>query len=1249
MRWIDAALLDQWATRLDGRKWLSEMIGDLVRASVDDVNHMRFPSGDKSQVRGLDGDLNVVGRKNHPYVPDGYSIWEIGTNEDYLRKVNGDYESRVNSVDDEVKLKATLVLVTPRTWDKPKRGKGIDGWVAEKRAAKRWKDIKCIDGVQLERWLGENPAVAARYASTIESKRLGGAYSSDDFWQEYTGRYRPTLSENVILAGRANQATLLIDKLLKKSGQLLYKADSADEAIAFAVAAIRSASPEIRFFLESRTIIVDEQDAVRELGSNDRLIFIPRGSAKELSGYLSRKSQTIVATGASEVARNFEILVRPAKYEIIQALKSLGLTEEDAAHKGRACGRSLTILARLMPFADYPPPEWTKNHEALMPALFAGAWSKAVDKDKAILSSLKGCETYVEVERPLLPLQALSDSPIDIVSDVIALRSSVDVYVHLEHLLDESHLSRFQEILTSLFSAPYLEPEAREAFSFQRTPSVETCSNWLREGMMTTLLHMAVLPRANSSGGKTLQAFVDRCVRQLPGLSSNYRLMASLKNNLALLAEASPDSFLDALEQLLEGAPEGITPIFDEGDALFSPTSPHVAFLWALETVAWNSKHLARAVECLAKLSLLDPGGKTSNRPLASLKEIFVPWVRNVDATLTYKRDVLRNLIVEVPDIAWRLLEQLLPGHHETSTPTALPRFREDSETKSEFLSFEAVWEAQNDIVELALAHVEGQVERWLSIIKHLSAFPPPAQNLAIDRISAYLEGAELAGQEVVWKELRRLHRHHSSFPQADWALKGGPLNQIQEQVEKYTPTDSYKVAGLLFDEANELYGNASIVQTQRSQQLAVLRDLVEQDGFAAIAKLLEVSKRSYDIFEAVAALDLKPLEFKGLIEALVIHGAGMTRSEVSIPVYMAYHKYGENWLVDFRGWARGQGWSDSDIANSLLGFGRSKKEWHSISTFGLEVDRLFWCRKTPTFVDDPEADGEEQVERFLGVKRAFAALQVSSRRLDLLTTKQITACLDLAIAEFNAMKSPDKTMPQYLVEGAFDELYTRQDISDAEVARIEIRYLSMWLYDAAKGKRRIHKIVLSEPEVFIELIRHAYRRDDEEVREPTEDEATRAELCWRLLSTLENMPGQQGGQVDPAATLNWVQKARRLANEQGVTNITDILIGKLIAHAPASEAGIWPHEAARAVIEHARSKHLESGVRTERYNMRGVTWRSPVGGGFQERALAKELRDWGASIREAPRTVALLNAMAEEWDKRADEEDILSEQRQLK
>ena len=72
MRWVTATQLENWARTLAAREELPKIVADLIRASSSDIVSMRFPSGDKSQVRGFDGHLvSDVSALNWRWKADG--------------------------------------------------------------------------------------------------------------------------------------------------------------------------------------------------------------------------------------------------------------------------------------------------------------------------------------------------------------------------------------------------------------------------------------------------------------------------------------------------------------------------------------------------------------------------------------------------------------------------------------------------------------------------------------------------------------------------------------------------------------------------------------------------------------------------------------------------------------------------------------------------------------------------------------------------------------------------------------------------------------------------------------------------------------------------------------------------------------------------------------------------------------------------------------------------------------------------
>jgi hypothetical protein len=346
MRWISAHDLQEWSNRTSARTTFPGLIADLIIASANYITAYRFPNREKGQVRGFDGVLEATGFP--PFVPDGASIWEFGVTADVVAKADGEFEKRTEQVDQAVRANTTFVFATPRTWDRP--SKQISDWLSEKRARGQWKGVECIDGIALEHWLDRHPAVAAHYARyELGLAPTTGACSSGEFWEEFSTRFSPTLTDEVVLAGREAQASELLLRLSEGGSRLAFAADSADEVIAFVIAAIRRAAPETRSFLEGRAMVVDSVEAARHLAAKKGLIFMPRGQARQLVGLLAQAGPTVISAGADEQRGQHDFLARPTNSELAKAFVSMGITEAEGYELARRCGRSLAVLARQKP------------------------------------------------------------------------------------------------------------------------------------------------------------------------------------------------------------------------------------------------------------------------------------------------------------------------------------------------------------------------------------------------------------------------------------------------------------------------------------------------------------------------------------------------------------------------------------------------------------------------------------------------------------------------------------------------------------------------------------------------------------------------------------------------------------------------------------------------------------------------------------------------------------------------------------
>lgn len=1249
MKWITALDLDQWADTLPARVDFPGMVGDLIRASVANISDFRFPSGDKGQVRGFDGVLDA--ESNYALVPDGESVWEFGVTEGGAAKANGDYTKRTEKLDAEVRKRTTFVFVSPRTWDSS-TGRKREDWVEEKRALNEWKDVLYIDGSMLEDWLADRSAVAARYAKYhLKKMPLIGAQSCTDFWDEFSTKFVPELADKVLLAGREDQARQLVQQLCAGPGKLLYAADAPDEVVAFAIAAIRNADPAVRLFIEAKTLVVDSEDAARQLAHRKGLVFLLRGQARNLAGLMMQSGPTVVSAGADERRPDHVKLNRPSSSQLAEAFVAMAFTQQEGYDLARKCGRSLSVLARLLPSGNAAKPEWLESAESLIPAMLAGAWHAPTKSDTDVLRALAQTDDYENVEAPLRRLARLQDPPVDRVGDVWSMRASVDAFVHLGYLLGPKHLERFKEAAIAVFSEVSEPPKAHEVFRLEAEREA-IHSGWLKDGLMTTLLHMAVLHEQAyfTVTGSTPTEFVNGIVRALPGLSKDHRLLAALQDQLVLLAEAAPVPFLEALEQLLEGDASGIKPIFEEFDGFITSRAYHYGVLWALEVIAWDPSLLLRASMCLARLAAIDPGGSDSNRPINSLRAIFLPWSPNTSANAAQRTGVLTHVVGTVPEISWQLLTKLLPKPHDSSSLTQKPKFREYGDGKPEVLTYGLVWESQAAVIRLALARVGHDPTRWATLIDALNQFPESAFPETVEALRVELATPH-EGTFQIWNHLRKEVNRHKTFAGTDWALRDQPLTLLDELVSFYAPKSPVLLVSWLFDDwMPDVPGRgADADDPMASIEAAREKAMAEVYAAGGIGGLVELAGKvqlPQHVAYAARTLPLGKEELLGLLHAALQAGEALA-GFADVVLAEAVERFGAEGEDSVRRELQSHGFEPDRTARLLMNLPEGKSTWTYVATFGEPVEDAYWRGKHSYSINGSADELLEGVDNYRCRGRFIAALDAASRRLKDIPTALLMELLRSAIPEINARDSARGNM-QYSLECSFDELRLRTDVPLDDIAQLEFAYLP--LFRMREKPLLLHRMLIEQPSLFVEVVAVVYKPEHGEA-EPLDEGARRlATSAYELLEGLHSLPGQAGDNIDGEKLLAWCMEVRELATKADRLSMAEQRVGQVLARAPADpEDGAWPHEAVRVAIEKMASDRLERGLSLARVNQRGVYSKSIGEGGAQERELAAQCLRWAEAVPKFPRTVAMLRRIAENWTKYAERADVEAAEEALK
>lgn len=1255
MEWIDKHHLDFFAEKTDAQDKLPRLVADLILATSEVPDVMRFLSDGAGRVRGFDGVL--VSRGAPPNVPRGKSYWEFGCSRDVPGKARDDIRKRMREVDEAERAASTFVFVTPRHYDTPTRH--LETFEEALRAESGWQAVVVLDGGKLRHWLAIAPGVAARWARKEFQAAPPGVWSVEEFWHEYSNRFDPPLKEEVILAGRQQQAAQVLERLTAlQPDRIVISADSSDEALGFAMAALRKADPAVRLVVEARSLVVDTPEAARDLRDKALAYFPTYGAARSV-GSLAQWGPTILARGRNDAAASAIELRRPSRQDFAEALEQPRIPRQRALQLASECGRSVTVLARRIPGIDHPPPAWVATPGTLLPALLAGAWDAAMPDDRAVLARLAGVGDYGDWEARAQPFLAMDDPPLENEGTVWKVRAPVDAFVLLGRHLGAGHFERLRQACLDVLGVENTNLEKTGVELMMAGQGVPH-SEWLREGLATALLMTATLhlsagcgPALAPVGGP--EAWVGDTLAALPGLATNERLLASLCGALPILAEAAPIPFVAAMERFVTSNPEGVSWLFTERTDFISPKSHHVHLLWALERIAWDPAVLPRAALLLARLAALDPhpDSRLVNRPMRSLRSILLPWMPSTDASLEKRLGVLTAIVRTSEQVGWELCMHLLPEHHGVGEPTTRPRLREAGSYDNRPPRQDVIktWAAVADHV---LEMVGTDAERWIRLLQRIEVLSPEDLARATRQLEGVLAATDEEGRKRLWEKLRDVAAKHAEFSDAVWSLKGEQLEGLTSLVRQFTPQDRVSLAAPLFgyhrpSRIRALTGEEMTEEALAEARNTAVADLLQQEGIDGLLRLAEAVRAPAIIAEPAVLASGTPeavLDLCWKAQAARTENSSLLARALSAAAARAY---GGGWR-ELLTRAVLEGRAPELVADLALGLEDGLGVWDFVERLGKATADAYWkARHTWRLAEGDTALAERAAERYLAVGRPYQAL-VTLAEVERPAVTLVFEALDGTLSTLNLGPVDDSTMVSYYLEQVFQRLRTRDDVNLVDLARREFAYLPL-LGRAREGHGdlAIFRLMAADPTMFVDAVRLVYRGASEEPRQLDEAERDHTHAVYELLSAFRTVPGTTADGVNGAVTAAWVQEAMRRLQEADRAEIGAQCIGKVLAHAPRDPTdGAWPAIPVRDVIEAQGSDHLETGIRVERFNMRGVHSRALYSGGDQERELAADYTQWADTCTAWMRTSAMLSRIAADWLKHAEREDVEARQRMM-
>ena len=1253
--------LGSWADTPESKANFPHLISRLIRATTAKNTKVNIPWGSATYIGGWDG--IVDSKEETRYVPEGISLWELGTNQDPQSKANADYEKRTKEPLGYTPQDATFIFVTPRTWTKKEE------WVSQKKEERKWKDVIVYDGISLEQWLDEAPAVSRwfasqRYAGICSSE---GIIAADECWEEWSCLEQLQLTPDCVLAGRDAAREALIKRLEEKPSIIGVRASTKGEAIAFILATMKASDSEVSGRLFSTTLIIDQEDRFRSISSSAQhaLNLIVRFERTDPLGVATRNGHHVLILLGADADNVFsqDLITLPAvdREALIEALVASGLSRSKASKYTKESGHDITILKKLLGFPSYGA-TWMKTQtiQEIIPALLLGRWDESYPGDVELLEKLSRM-SYDEYKSLLGRWLNLPDSPLKRIGETWRLTSPLDLWRSISaHLVDQD-FQLLEECFVQAYHSgnPVLESQLDLPDYITKK---RTCSDWVREGLAQSLILISI-PQV----GVRLKDPQTRVDRIIGGLLSNARgeTWVSINRELPLIAEASPQVFLQSVSCSLSHRPPEIMDMFKEKPGLLDPIVSHTGLLWALEELAWMPSYFRNACSLLYKLAVLDPGGSVSNRPLNSLTEIFKAWHYQTLAPYAERVKVLKEMLRRDVDVSWKLLKSLLPSF--SSKPAFLThrmRWRMFWEKADISYTYQETFDMYSEVVDMLIGLCDGDETRFSDFIKAAPDCMPRDRERILKWAQETVGNIEHK-KGLAWHTLRGILNMHKQHPDTEWALKKDGLSPFEQLYSQLYPKDVLVRNVWLFNEDCRtqmidpatavpfaVNGHKEIEEQVATNQERAVEELLEELGLEKVLALRLEVKHPWDLGEALAKVIEDEQDLKCVWQCL----------EDDTPhIAFAYGFISQKLRCEELCWIQtlvvqellGKGYSDRAVANALVTARSGQELWHYIDSLHDGIQREYWLRINPYFHGLTDEDIIEGINKLLQYRRFSSAVREAWLHGSNLPSR-------ILIEVLRKWGTGESQEPSSLcgceIGCIFKELNKREDVAKETLLELETLYLPLLTRVGAQvGVPHLEEELAINPESFIQLLKWLYKPKDEDRQrkeqeslseEQVQNAARRADL---ILGAWRKIPGmQEDGTIDGTKLREWIDAARTLAEECDRLEVADSHIGQLLAKYPEDSPN-WPARTIFQVIEDINTEQLKEGYSNGMYNKRGVTIQRALDGGGIEREQAEYFGELASSLMcDYPNVAGIFQRLQADYGRLATRYDEEAHRRKL-
>ena len=1248
---IKARQIEDWAETIDARQRLAVLLRRLIHSTGRRLRRVDFPGYDNAERKGWDGWIDA--RAATPWIPEGESGWEFGTNQNPRRKAEYDFGNRTRSVSKDERDECTFVFVTPRNWP------GKIEWEKRKLGAEDWKAVRAYDASDLEQWLEESIPAQIWLAERLPIP-VDGFETLDHFWTRWSEASNPSITPAIFEPSITAFRGKFSDWLNKASEQpFVVTADSRDEAIAFLACLFRDSAIEKQS--GDLAVVVDSAPTLRRLASS-RVPFIPivstEAAERELP-LICRRLHCLVVRPRNAINSTPDIALDPLGHDgFVRALKEMDVNDDNAQSLGRESGLSPTILRRRLSQIDaIKTPQWAGDAgiaKSLIPMALIGSWRADSNADRRVLEHLSG-QPYREIERSIRRLLQPDDRPVWSIGKHRGVASQIDALFAISWQITNEDLTKFFEVAENVLSEtdPAIDLPEEKRWTAALRGKMRAHSAPMRNGICDTLIILSI--HGNNLFRDQLGIDVEVRVswlisRLLTPLTLDTLL--SHGNHLPRYAEASPAGFLDLIENDLRSASPVVLGLLKPADGGLFGRYPRTGLLWALECLAW--KNLGRTNLILAELSRTVINDNCYNTPINSLQAIYRSWMPQTAATLGERIKALEALTKRFPDIGWRICVEELSRRPRMGMSSYRPRWRGDASGVGPPLTTEEPFEFLRKVLDLVLAWPDHDENTLGDLVDLLSQMPEREQATIWSQIENWADSeADDRARMRLADRIRRLAFTRSGaknpLDKAGQERARRAYANLQPEDPVVRHTWLFRKHWIEFSAEDDEIKNHEIDHRKHADRIDIHRSAAMSEiwatrGFDGVTMLLSDGGIS---------------DLVGRQMASVLDDSSHRSSFLQQCVSITSHREDEidGCIRGFLGSIEPEGRRvtldlltdrlDTDQIVRVIRFAPFGQDtWRHLDQYDGEVRRRYWLEVLPDWAQHSESELIEIVDRLLEVERPRAAFHTVNLNLSKIETSRLKRLL-FAVATMN-QEPTDQYFPEsYQISEALSVLDGRSGVSREEMAQLEYLYIQL-LFPSEFGIPNLERMVTESPVLFVQLLAQFTKRRDGgqdppewRIRAPYHGQTGHFSAV-SVLDRINRLPGTgPDGEINTGEMFSWVTEVRRLCSEHSRTEIGDRFVGQLLSRGPAEESGMWPCLPVCEVMQGIAAKHIGIGFIEGVRNRRGMTMRCISDGGSQDRELASKHREWAKQCAfEYPYVSHVLDELAADYDRDANRID---------